>query len=330
MNHFRGQRVCTAKVTRLLLVCCAFFSCCDNADAASDTLLPFGTHSWRYTDSGSLPAANWFARSYPATGWKNNFGQFGYGEGDETTLIGFGPDPQMKFVTTYFRSTFTVADTAAYTSVSFCLLRDAGAVVYLNGAELFRENMPGVPETIGNNTYALSCLSEPEENTVVTNSYPAALLRNGLNYLAVEIHQCSPTSADLSFDLSVLGESEAGSSSVIRGPYLQVGTSSNIIVRWRTSIPTTSRVEYGTNEGNLDQAIVNFGFTNEHEILLPNLSAATKYFYNVGTATQVIEGDSSYFFVTAPTPGSTPPVRIWAIGDFGTGYGAQDEVRDAY
>ena len=33
---------------------------------------------------------------------------------------------------------------------------------------------------------------------------------------------------------------------VTRGPYLQLGTTNSIVVRWRTNVPTTSQVSYGS------------------------------------------------------------------------------------
>jgi len=60
------------------------------------------------------------------------------------------------------------------------------------------------------------------------------------------------------------------------------------------------------------------------------LQPATKYFYALGTSTNILVGDETYFFVSSPLPGPARPTRIWAIGDFGTGFLAQQQVRDAY
>jgi hypothetical protein len=61
------------------------------------------------------------------------------------------------------------------------------------------------------------------------------------------------------------------------------------------------------------------------------LQPATTYFYSVGTPTTEITGnDANTFFRTNPLPGSQDPVRIWVIGDAGTGNDDQRHVRDAY
>ena len=47
----------------------------------------------------------------------------------------------------------------------------------------------------------------------------------------------------------------ASALTVTRGPYLQIGTPTSIVVRWRTDTATDSKVFYGTSVGNLDQSV---------------------------------------------------------------------------
>jgi len=83
------------------------------------------------------------------------------------------------------------------------LLRDDGAVVYSNGVEVSRSNPPPGPITF--TTLASTDGSGTAENTFATASLNPALLVNGPNLLAVEIHQSAPGSDDLSFDLELIG-----------------------------------------------------------------------------------------------------------------------------
>jgi len=53
---------------------------------------------------------------------------------------------------------------------------------------------------------------------------------------------------------------------VVRGPYLQIKTPTNIVVRWRTDVPTDSRVQFGTDAGNLDRAVEMSGTRTNHEL----------------------------------------------------------------
>ena len=125
----------------------------------------------------------------------------GYGDGDEATVLGYGGDANNKHITTYLRHKFTVDDASIYDSLVFNLLRDDGAVVYLNGTEVFRSNMP--TGTITNSTLASSAVGGANENTFFEFKAAATLLQNGMNVIAVELHQANATSSDLSFDMSV-------------------------------------------------------------------------------------------------------------------------------
>jgi hypothetical protein len=117
---------------------------------------------------------------------------------------------------------------------------------------------------------------------------------------------------------------------VMRGPYLQNLTRSNIVVRWRTNRATNSVVRFGLEE-SLTWAMTNNVRTNDHTVVLTNLAPDTKYYYAIGARDTNLVGGPKHFFITAP---SVPkPTRIWAMGDFGTfgryGNGAL-AVRDAY
>lgn len=117
---------------------------------------------------------------------------------------------------------------------------------------------------------------------------------------------------------------------VTRGAYLQAGTPSSVIVRWRTAVPTTSVVRYGTALDKLDQTATSPGRFREHVVPLSGLTADTVYYYSVGTYTGALQGGSESYFRTAPVPGSTRPIRVWVLGDPGTGFPVQRAVRDAY
>jgi alkaline phosphatase len=116
-----------------------------------------------------------------------------------TTVYG-GP-PYDHFITTYFRTSFSVADPRLYSALTLQLRRDDGAVVYLNGLEVARSNMPGGPIT--HQTLASSTVGGADEGTFFSYAVPVGELSAGTNALAVEIHQRTTTSTDIGFDLSV-------------------------------------------------------------------------------------------------------------------------------
>ncbi len=70
---------------------------------------------------------------------------------------------------------------------------------------------------------------------------------------------------------------------ITRGPYLQLGTTNSMVVRWRTDQPTPSLVNYGTAPGQLKKQAKASGTLTEHVVLFTNLQPDTKYFYSIGT-----------------------------------------------
>ncbi|HIL70711.1 MAG TPA: lamin tail domain-containing protein, partial [Verrucomicrobia bacterium] len=157
---------------------------------------------WKYLANGSNQNTAWRNLSFNDSSWKSGAAQLGYGDGDEATTLSFGPNGNSKFITTYFRKTFMILNRSAVQEMMLRLVRDDGAVIYLNGNEVFRSNMPS--GTIGFQTMASAVAGGADESTFFESPIDPARLRNGVNLLAVEIHQANLSSSDISFDL-VLG-----------------------------------------------------------------------------------------------------------------------------
>jgi hypothetical protein len=307
----------------ILVLCCG---CALPTPAADTTLVPTGS-TWKYLANGSDQGTAWRASSFNDSTWPSGQAQLGYGDGDEATVVPFGPDPNNKFITTYFRRAFNVTNASLFTGLTLRLMRDDGAVVYLNGVEVWRTNMPA--GSVGFQTLASVAIGGVDESTFVQTTISPSLLLSGTNVLAVELHQSGGTSSDISFDFQLIGSD--GSASVTRGPYLQIGTPNSTVVRWRTNIATDSRVSIGTTQGQLTTNTDNASLTTEHELIVSNLSPATKYFYSIGSTTQTLAGnDTAHFFVTAPAAGTSIPTRIWVLGDSGTANANAQAVRNAY
>ena len=161
--------------------------------------------TWKYLDDGSNQGTVWRQPVFNDASWAAGPAQLGYGDGDEVTVVSYGGDAGNKHITTYFRHTFTVADPWQIGQLSLGLVRDDGAVVYLNGQEVARSNMPTT--AIDYQTGAASTVGGGEEDTFHEYTVdPAGLLVEGENTLAVEVHQTSPTSSDMSFDLELTGQ----------------------------------------------------------------------------------------------------------------------------
>ncbi|MBC7851606.1 MAG: metallophosphoesterase family protein [Chitinophagaceae bacterium] len=274
------------------------------------------TDVWKYLDNGTDQGTLWTAAAFNDASWSSGPGKLGFGDDGESTVIGFGPDAANKYPTTYFRKTFTVTNPAQYQSFVLNLIRDDGAIIYVNGVEVARNNMPAGAVTY--QTYATAVVEEgTEEATAVSISIPVGYFIDGVNTIAVEIHQVNAASSDLGFSLQLSGSSQPlNSGALTRSPYLQRGTTTEITIRWRTATPTNSRVELGTSVGNYTITVDSPSLTTEHIVRVTGLTADTKYFYRVGTSSQVLEGALDNFFSTVPVAGSRK-VRVAAFGDCG-------------
>lgn len=167
-------------------------------DLESAILIPAGAE-WRYHDGGVNLGTTWRAPAYNDSGWKKGAAQLGYGDDDVSTVLNFGPDSANKYPTYYFRHEFFVDDPARFLSTTLGVIRDDGAVVFLNNKEVFRSNMP--TGSVGYTTLASSTVSDADESTFFEAELAPADFVKGRNVLAVEIHQSVADSSDVSFNL---------------------------------------------------------------------------------------------------------------------------------
>lgn len=173
------------------------------------TLLPTGSR-WRYSSGAGDLGAAWRASGFNDASWPEGAAELGNGDGDEATAINIGPSGS-RFPTVYFRASFELPDSSWITSLAVRLKRDDGAIVYLNGIEALRQNMPAGPVSYG--TWAAGVVSDAAEAPFYPGEIDPSLLVAGKNVIAVEVHQSDAGSSDLSFDLEL----------VARGPVQAAG-----------------------------------------------------------------------------------------------------------
>jgi hypothetical protein len=178
-------------------------------NAPGGTFLITNGSTWNYLVTGNDPGATWREPTFDDSGWSNGLAEVGYGDRDppdsrpERSVISAVPSLG---AATYFRKSFPVRDRGDFTNLVVHLLRDAGGVVYLNGVEVCRDNMP--TGAVAHTTLAASEPFDDGTRYVSTNVSPA-LLVTGDNVIAVEIHPFLPVlyeTADLSFDLMLWGQ----------------------------------------------------------------------------------------------------------------------------
>ncbi len=201
--------------------------------ANSTTLVPSGS-IWNFLDDGSNQGTEWREKDFVVDpSWGSGPAQLGYGDADEQTVVGFGPNSRNKFPTTYFRHEFEISDPSQYTTLLLRLLRDDGAAVYLNGVEIARDNL--VPNA-GYRTLASDFVILDEEDEFFEFAIDSSLLVIGTNSIAAEVHQVSAANLDLSFDL------ELSAQTIIAGPAFSLNPGINRVVAQSFSGPAGSGV----------------------------------------------------------------------------------------
>jgi hypothetical protein len=280
---------------------------------------------WKYLDDGSDQDSAWIELDFNDSAWATGPAQLGYGDGDEATIINYG-NFENKHKTQYFRHTFEVTDTSQYLSLLLCLLRDDGAVVHLNGAEIERDNMPA--GEIDYQTLASVTVNGDDENNFFESFEDPIGLRNGQNILAVEVHRTSGLDSDLSFDLQLLASTEIAVPDFTRKePYLLYsGVNTEMKVLWQLIEQDTCLIQWGLDTlytlGNFET--YEYGDDHQHTFTFPDLVPGTKYYYEVNISGDVYRGS----FRSAPDSNATD-LKFFAYGDTRTYPSHHDAVGQA-
>jgi sugar lactone lactonase YvrE len=258
---------------------------------------------WRYLANGSNQGDAWRVPAFNDSTWQSGFAELGFGDGNdgrpEVTQLPQGPNGN-GYVTYYFRRDFTLDDVSRFKNLALELKRDDGAIVYLNGQEILRDNMPSGPVT--SSTLALDAADDGAD----FHSYvlSTAALVQGRNVIAVEVHQASRTSSDLSFDLRLRGVPQTSprgvlsndadvdsniSASLVAGPYhgtLAFQANGTFIYTPEGGFEGVDQFTYrasdGTNESQPVLATINVGNANE-----PPVAARDYYLVRSGVVLSI-------------------------------------------
>lgn len=154
---------------------------------------------WKYYDKGSL-ATSWRSTSYADSQWQTGNAPLGYAKDGVKTTLNYGTDASNKRPTYYFRKTFTLNSAPTNDeTLQFNFTIDDGLIVYVNGTEAGRYNMPS--GTVTYSTFATAyAQGNPDTGTLTLDP---KLFVKGTNCIAVEIHNNSASSTDIYFDASL-------------------------------------------------------------------------------------------------------------------------------
>src|SRR5688572_11148770 len=118
--------------------------------------------------------------------------------------------------------------------------------------------------------------------------------------------------------------------SITRGPYIQMVSQNSLFIRWRTNLPTDSKINYGTIATSQTNVVNISDSTTEHEVQITGLNPDTKYYYSIGHTGGNLSIAPDQYFYTLPPDNTIQPYTFWVVGDCGTADDNQRAVRHSY
>jgi hypothetical protein len=211
-------------------------------------LIALTNTAWRYDQSGIDLGTNWFAPEYDDTNWSTGFGPFdawrvfnspstcrdflpGTGDQVNTCLTLSNATDTAQIPTSYFRTHFHFTGDPKYSVLRLRQIVNDGVVYHLNGVELLRQRIP-----LGRVTYdTLATIPAGDAGYETFEVYAPSLVQ-GDNALAVELHQVSLDSQDLTFGLELIGI--LPEESVVQPEVTVTLNGGNLEVRWLPAVGT--------------------------------------------------------------------------------------------
>ena len=163
------------------------------APSTSDVIV--AGDSWKYYDNGNTPSGSWNSIGYDDSSWSTGNALLGFNDAETTTL-------NSSVTTAYFRKTVQISNASSITSIDLSAIRDDGMIVYVNGTEVWRDNMPS-----GTVSYSTEASNYVNGSTTWIYQSISNNLVDGNNVVAVEIHIKTPKgknkTPDMSFDFAM-------------------------------------------------------------------------------------------------------------------------------
>jgi len=192
-----------------------------------ETIVPAGsTWRWHHLSDGSDPAmgdkdfhTTFYQFNYDDSPWRlgeDSIGeQGGFGYGDPVGVdIG---EPIKENRTAYFRHAFQTA--GPYRDLLLSLQRDDGVIIYLDGKEVARDNMPIRSEPSGNEAFELLAEGSADDETAVRRIPLPATLAAGKHILALSLHNRAIWSGDLRIaEISLAGHAAGNIAQLLDDP----------------------------------------------------------------------------------------------------------------
>ena len=174
---------------------------------ADPGIVPAGTvivpaaSTWSYYFAGAAPASEWATPGFDASAWSTGAAPLGWGQ----TILGTSvtTSEALKPLATYYRGSFTIVDPRTIGTLRIETRADDGIVLFLNGIELTRVNVPAGAVT--NGTYATVAVSAANAlaNPVVVD-VPGTALTTGANVISAQVLSNYRATPSASFELTAV------------------------------------------------------------------------------------------------------------------------------
>jgi len=146
---------------------------------------------WDYLVPSSQPSSSWNQLGYNSSSWSTGNSGFGYGDGDDATIVS-------NTISIYIRKTFSITNLSDIEAIILDLDYDDGFVAYLNGQEVARNLISGSIPNFNQTSDGYHEALLPQGYAPERFGIDVNLLNPGTNVLAVQVHNQSFDSSDLS------------------------------------------------------------------------------------------------------------------------------------
>jgi len=161
-----------------------------SASSQTTTIIEVGD-TWKYFEGYSDPASGWNDITFNDQSWLQGSTGIGFGDDDDGTVLS---DMQNNYLAVYARKTFEINNPSSVAGMVLSIDYDDGFVAYINGKEIARANMSGVPSY----DVPASGWHEVGNAQIFDLSIYLNVLQAGANVLAIETHNATIDSSDLS------------------------------------------------------------------------------------------------------------------------------------
>lgn len=159
----------------------------------------------KYFLGTEAPPDGWYTESFSDSDWETSKASIGYGDNDDTKIIG-------KVNSVFMRISFSVSDKTLIKKILLDADYDDGFVAYLNGTEIFRSsNLASAGDKVafdysGFKDHEATLYSGGEPERFSFSEEQLSLIKNGGNLLALQVQNVRTNSSDFSSNFFLSAE----------------------------------------------------------------------------------------------------------------------------